>query len=290
MIFEPGGTSDVASKAAGEHLNREYAIGLARAFGGAIIFGLPLLMTMEMWFLGFYLDRPRLILFLIVNFAILVGLSRFAGFEETATLKDDVMDALAAYAVGVIASVATLSLFGILMPGMSFGEIVGKIAVQSVPASFGAIIARKQMGGEGEEEQQDEVERRAGYTGQLFLMVAGALFLAFNVAPTEEMVLIGFKMSPWHGIALVLFSILVLHGFVYGVGFSGQEEAPQGSGLGRLLIGYTIPGYGIALLVSLYVLWTFGRTEGAALNQVASMMVVLAFPGAVGAAIARLVV
>ena len=29
--------------------NREYAIGLARAFAGALLFALPLLMTMEMW-------------------------------------------------------------------------------------------------------------------------------------------------------------------------------------------------------------------------------------------------
>ena len=61
--------------------SRDYAIGLARAFGGANIFALPLLMTMEMWWLGFYLDPLRLALFLVVNFAVLVGLSRFGGFE-----------------------------------------------------------------------------------------------------------------------------------------------------------------------------------------------------------------
>ena len=32
--------------------NRDYACGLARALAGAILFGLPLLMTMEMWSLG----------------------------------------------------------------------------------------------------------------------------------------------------------------------------------------------------------------------------------------------
>lgn len=283
----------MAGEAAIGHPNRKYAIGLARAFGGAIIFGLPNLMTMEMWFLGFYLERPRLLLFLVVNFSILVGLSRFSGFEETVNLKEDLLDALAAYGVGVIASVAILSVFGILTPGMSLSEIVGKVAVQSVPASFGAIIARKQMtGGEedDEEDEEDVAERRAGYGWQLFLMVAGALFLAFNLAPTEEMIVIGFKMSPWHGIALVLASILILHAFVYGVGFAGQERPPEGSGFWRLFIFYTIAGYGIALLVSVYVLWTFGRMEGADLVQIASMTAVLAFPAAVGAAIARLVV
>ncbi|RXZ64576.1 TIGR02587 family membrane protein [Pelagerythrobacter rhizovicinus] len=283
----------MASQAANQHPNREYAVELARAFGGAIIFGLPNLMTMEMWFLGFYLDRPRLILFLLVNFAILMGLSRFSGFEETASVKEDLLDALAAYGVGVIASAATLAIFGILLPGMSMGEIVGKIAVQSVPASFGAIIARQQMRGKSEEEQEEErdvAERRGGYGWQLFLMVAGALFLAFNLAPTEEMVLIGFKMSPWHAVALVLVSVLALHAFVYAVGFAGQERPPEGSGFWRLFVCYTIAGYGVALLVSLYVLWTFGRMDGADLGQIASMTAVLAFPAAIGAAIARLVV
>jgi putative integral membrane protein (TIGR02587 family) len=104
------------------------------------------------------------------------------------------------------------------------------------------------------------------------------------------MILIGFKMSPWHGIALVLFSILLLHAFVYGVGFAGQETPPEGKGFRVRFFGYTIGGYGISLLVSLYVLWTFGRTEGADLNQIATMTAVLGFPAAVGAAIARLVV
>jgi hypothetical protein len=37
--------------------NELYAVSLARAFGGAVIFGIPLMMTMEMWSLGFSIDR-----------------------------------------------------------------------------------------------------------------------------------------------------------------------------------------------------------------------------------------
>jgi putative integral membrane protein (TIGR02587 family) len=280
------------ARAAAVHVqsNREYAQGLARAFGGAIIFSLPLLMTMEMWSLGFYMDRLRLLLFLILNLAMLVGLSRFAGFEPTVRIADDAMDALAAFGVGVIASVVTLAILGILTSDTALGEFAGKVAVQTVPASFGAMIARKQLGSDQDDEAKEPAQAAAGYGGQLFLMMAGALFLAFNVAPTEEMVLIGFKMSPWHSIALVLLSIIVLHAFVYGVGFAGQEQPPHGSGFGGRAFGYTISGYAVALLVSLYVLWTFGRTEGADLNQIATMTVVLGFPAAVGAAIARLVI
>ena len=274
--------------------NREYGLGIVRAFGGAIIFGLPLLMTMEMWFLGFAADPVRLLLFLAINFFVLIGLSRFGGFEHTTTLFEDMLDAFAALGVGVISSAAVLALFGLLQPDMPVNQAVGMIAIQSIPASFGAMLARKQLSaGEGSEEGDEDEEhaaRTAGYGGQLFLMMAGSFFLAFNAAPTEEMILIGFKMTEWHSLALIMASLLLLHALVFAVGFAGQEQAPEGYGLWRAFFAYTIPGYGIALLVSFYVLWTFGRTDGGEVSVIAGAVVVLGFPAAVGAAIARLVV
>ena len=266
--------------------NWDYAKSLARASAGAIIFSLPLLMTMEMWWLGFYLDRPRLAQFIVVNLLVLVGLSRVSGFEPTVRWFDDLLDALSAYAIGVLASAATLALFGIIVPGMAASEVVGKIAIQSVPASFGAMLAAKQLGesaGPGEERD------RGSYLGQLFLMLVGALFLAFNVAPTEEMLFISFRMTPWHSIALTLVSILLLHIFVYTVGFKGEKKPPGATTFVRTLLRFSIVGYAIALLASLYILWTFGRTEGVSTAQIASMTAVLAFPASIGAAIARLV-
>ena len=270
--------------------NRDYAQGLARAFGGAIIFGLPLLMTMEMWALGVHAHPARLLLFLGLNFLLLVGLSRFGGFERTASLGEDVLDALAAYGVGILASAAILALFGVLTGGMPLDELAGKVALQSVPASFGAMIARKQFGDAGEAAEEEQALRTSGYGGQLFLMLAGALFLAFNVAPTEEMVLIGYMMSPWHALALVAVSILLLHALLFAVGFGGQRERAGGLGFARTFFGHSIAGYAIALAVSFYVLWTFGRTEGVGAGQIVSAATVLGLPAALGAAIARLVV
>jgi putative integral membrane protein (TIGR02587 family) len=274
----------------GPETNKAYAIGLARAFGGAVIFAIPLLMTMEMWSLGFTMSRGRLLLFLAINFAILVGLSYFAGFEKTFSWKDDALDAFAAFGVGVITSAAMLALFGVVTLDMTWSEIVGKVALQSVPASLGAMLGRKQLGAEQDTGAEDERKREAGYGGELFLMLAGALFLAFNVAPTEEMILIAFQMTPWHALVLGAASIVLLHVFVYTVGFSGQESRPEGGTFLSTFLHFTLAGYGIALLVSLYVLWTFGRTDAVDLAQIAMMAVVLAFPAALGAAIARLVI
>jgi putative integral membrane protein (TIGR02587 family) len=270
------------------HANREYAIGLARAFGGAILFAFPLLMTMEMWWLGLYLERDRLLLFVLLNFALLAGLSYYTGFEQAEGAEDIVMDALTAFGVGAIASAAVLASFGLLTSAMSADEIVGKIALQAIPASIGAAVARKQLTTGDESEQQRE--RKAGYFGQLFLMAAGAVFLSFNVAPTEEMMLIAFKMTPWHAISLVLFSIVLLHAFVYRVGFAGQEQRPEGAGFTRTFLLYTVTGYAMALVVSLYVLWTLGRMDDTTGQSIVAMTVVLGFPASLGAAIARLIV
>ena len=69
--------------------NLKYAQGLARAAGGAIIFGLPLVMTAEMWSLGFLVDRGRLLLLLLLLFPTLVLLSYHAGFEPTFSWRDE---------------------------------------------------------------------------------------------------------------------------------------------------------------------------------------------------------
>lgn len=265
-------------------------MGLSRAFAGALLFALPLMMTMEMWALGFYAHPSRLLIFLLVNFAILVGLSRFGSFERTATLFEDILDAFAAVGIAILASATVLALFGIVTLEMRLDEIVGKVAVQSLPCSFGAMLARKQLSGGESAEDAIQKERTAGYGGQLFLMLAGALFLAFNVAPTEEMILISFMMSPIQAILLILLSILLLDAFVYGIGFAGQRERPQDVARASLFLRFTLAGYGVALIASLYVLWTFGRTDGLDIGQIAMTVSVLAFPAAIGAAIARLVV
>lgn len=112
---------------------REFGIGLARAFGGAIFFALPLLMTMEMWWLGFYMDRVRLALFLVIFIPVLVGLSHYAGFEETDRWSDDIRDAFVALFVGFVTSAVMLTLGGILEPGVPLRETVGQITIEAPP-------------------------------------------------------------------------------------------------------------------------------------------------------------
>lgn len=109
--------------------NVDFLRGLARAFAGAIIFGLPLLMTMEMWWLGFSMDAWRLALFLVLFFPVLVALSWHIGFEDTFSWRDDVVDALVAYAVGFCSAGLILLVLGVLDSTDSPREIVGKVSL-----------------------------------------------------------------------------------------------------------------------------------------------------------------
>ena len=273
---------------AGRGANRAFAIGLARAFGGAIVFSLPMLMTMEMWELGFYMAPARFVLLVVLLVPLLVGLSHFVGFEETFGWKDDVVDAFVAYAVGFVAAAPVLVLLGVIDSSMSAPEIVGKIALQAVPGSIGALLAQSQFSAGGEGAKRKE-QRRDTYAGELFFMTAGAVFLSLNVAPTEEMVLISYQMTPAHALALGVLSLVLMHVFVYSAEFLGRHQIPEGTSVHGTFLRYTVVGYAICLLISVYVLWTFGRLAGAPLDEIVMTTLVLAFPASIGAAAARLI-
>lgn len=273
------------------HTNKDFLVGLARAFAGAILFSFPLIMTMEMWSLGFTVDRSRLALFMFLSVPLLVGLSYYIGFEDTSCLTDDIVDAFVAYAVGFVTSAVMLLLFNILDFKMSIDEIVGKIAIQASIAAIGAMLAQSELGTSKDKTENDVEKRRsANYFGEIFLMMVGALFLAMNPAPTEEIVLIGYKMSDWQLIFLAFFSMILMHAFVYKVEFRGQEDRrPEDSSLVSVFFRYTVVGYAIVLLVGFYILWTFGQTDNLNLEDKLKITIVMAFPGALGAAASRLI-
>ncbi len=273
---------------------RRFLIGLARGAAGALIFGIPMLMTMELWQLGFYIERYRLLLLLLLNIPLLVLLSHRIGFEETFTWREAVRDAAIAYGIALVMSALVLLLLGNINGGMPPSEILGKIAIQGVPASIGALLGRSQLGGradedEKQEDEEEESEMSTSYGRELFMMAVGALFLSLNVAPTEEIILIAFKMTPWHALITLVLSIALMHAFVYAVAFRGTHELTEETPGWHAFVRFTLPGYVIAILISLYVLWTFGRLDDTAPTQVLMSVIVLGFPGSIGAAAARLI-
>ncbi|MEP2775348.1 MAG: TIGR02587 family membrane protein [Luteolibacter sp.] len=268
----------------------EFYIVLSRAAGGSILFTTPMLMTMEMWSLGFYMDPLRLALMLALSMPLLAGLAYYSGFEKRLSLRGVIVDALVAYAVGVITSCIVLTLLATITWGMAPMEIIGKITLQAIPAGMGAVLASSQMASDGDEQEVGQTDEMRSYWGELFLMVSGALYFAFNMAPTEEMVVIAHAMTAWHTILLVLLSIGIMHAFVYHLEFHGQKNRPESHTWWAAFSRFTVTGYVLALGVSLFCMWSFGRNDGNDIYMTLSQVIVLGFPASIGAAAARLII
>lgn len=276
--------NDAQTAADKDELNR-FVTGLGRGVAGALFLALPILMTMEMWHLGFSMARERLFLLLLLDIPLLILLAHRIGFEETFGWRETIRDAAIAYGIGILTSLVVLTALGLLRGGMPASELSGKVALQSVPASIGAMLGRSQLG----HDDDDTGTKETSYAGELLLMAAGALFLSLNIAPTDEMMVLAYKMTAGHALAVALISIALMHGFVYAVSFTGGHELSPQTPWWHAFVRFTLPGYVIALAISIFALWIFERLGGSAPVEVALSVIVLGFPAALGAAAARLI-
>ena len=261
-------------------------VGMGRAFAGALIFALPMMMTMEFWQLGSYVAPYKLALLVILMVPLLTGVSWIAGFEPNHGWFDSLVDAFVAITIAAVMSVLLLALFGIISTEMPTYEVVGKVALQTFAAGLGAGLARSQLG-QGPTKVEDN--RRNNYLVSLAVMSVGALFLGLNVAPTQEVEVLSYKMEGWRLICLLALTLLLMHAFVYLLSFRGAPEPVPGATFWTLFTRYTLVGYALVLIISVYLLWTFGRTNSTDFGEIASAALVLGFPSGIGAAASRLI-
>lgn len=269
--------------------DRKFFRGVARAAGGAIIFALPLLMTLEMWQIGAHVEPWRMVALLCATLPLLVFLSAYSGFEKTRTVMHDVVDAFVAIAIAVFSSAATLAMLGVLTADASFRSVMGRVGLQLVPASIGALLAQSQLGASADNggDRHRAMRWPHAYAGELALMGAGALFLGLNVAPTEEISRLAASLSFTGAVVTASFSLLLMHTFVFAVEFRGHHAGASSawSAFGR----FSVPGYCVAFGVSAFCLWVFGRLDDVSLAESLTQCAVLGFPSALGAAAARLI-
>ena len=268
---------------------RSYLLGLARGFGAAIIFSIPMLMTMEMWWLGFYMDRLRLAIAALLMLPLLIALSFFAGLRPNARAAPDRprRGHGLRHRPGRRRRGALPHARGQLHQAPR--EIIGKVVLLGLAASFGSMLGRRELGSRAGKRDEAKRKQSSGWLGQMVLMVAGALYLSLTVAPTVEMVKIPYKMTPWHALAMVVVSLALMHAFVYTLRFKGSAQAPEGTPWWSLFLRYTVPGYVIATGVAAYLLWTFGRFGSFDPYWILMYSVALGFPASVGAAAGRLI-
>lgn len=246
---------------------------------------------MEMWALGASINGVAFAILIVLWFPLLVGLSYYDGFEVTSGLRDDIIDTLVAFTIGFATAAIVLTLFNIVNGSTAGSDFFGKVSLLALPASLGSVLVQSLLLIDDQTEAEaDERKKRTTYVGQLFLMLAGGVFLSMSVAPTEEMILIGFKMTYWHTAAVMAFSLAVMHAFIHAVEYSGHGNAlsPHESEW-SVFARYTIVGYALVLVTSYYILWTFGSLGGMDVAQQIKTTVVLGVPAAFGASASRLI-
>ena len=131
------------------------AKGVGRAFAGALLFSLPILMTMEMWQLGVGIDRWRLALLLLATVALAVAMESYLGMRKgrSTGLVASAVDAGIAFLVGLATAAAVLTVLSVVQPVRTWDEALSIVAIQALPATVGASFARSQLGNGGGEQR-----------------------------------------------------------------------------------------------------------------------------------------
>ena len=274
---------------------QEYSRGII----GGLLFSLPLLYTMEVWWAGVRAHPLHLIFYVMTTFALLLGYNYYAGLRHDANWTEVVIDSVEEMGLGLLISAAALLLLGRIGLDMALNEIVGKITVEAMTVAIGVSVGTAQLGGVGGESDTGEggpARTRAAsggasngvhFGGQLVLALCGAVLFAANVAPTEEIVVIASEISSWKMLAIAFISIALGAVILFSVDFRGARNLAPAGGPMAVLIG-SVTNYAVALAASAMILWFFGRFGGQDLIMCIGQTIVLGLAATLGASAGRL--
>lgn len=285
---------------------------LVRGASGGFLFGVPLIYTMEVWWIGSYTKPPLMLGVLAATFTAVFLLNRTDGFRQIDT--DDslkaAMDSTEALAIGIICATLTLVLLQEITLTTSLKEALGKIIFEAVPFAIGVALARSIMGGEkgqGEEgsasesgsppnrdnsdKQTSPKSQRNNFLSDIGATLIGAVIIAFNIAPTDEVTMLSAAASPPWLLGIIAVSLITSYGIVFVAGFTTQKMRVQHQGLFQSPLQETILSYLISLIAAAAMLWFFHRLDLSDpwtlwLNQT----ILLGFPATIGGAAGRLAV
>lgn len=286
MAGRGGKRGSVAQERPIEESLREYGRGLA----GGLIFSLPLLYTMEVWWAGFIARPERIVLYLLFTFALLLGYNRYAGMHHDANFTEVIIDSVEELGLGWITACAVLFLLGQLQGGMPLDEIIGKITIEGGIVAIGFSVGTAQLGGVAESETgmgDKNTSKEPRFLGQLVIAFCGAVLFAANVAPTEEILVIAVESTPARLLGLAVASLALGTLVLFYSNFLRAERYSKVETRWQVLAGSAIT-YAIALLASALTLWFFGRFHGYGLAISVGEIIVLGLPASLGASAGRL--
>lgn len=270
---------------------------MVRAAGGGLLIGLPLLFTLEMWSHSFLLPSWKIVILLGVAFVVVVGYSAVSGFRRDRTWGQLLIDSVETMGIAAVVATTALLLLGRIGIETGLRDAVGKIALEMIPVAFGVSLAGSQLVSP-DDDAEEEVDEGStvsdaaavGAFGRLFISAGGALLFALTVAPTEEPVLLGVEAEWWLVLLVMPATLLMTFAIVFYADFRGGRSMDVGDSPLDQPITETVAAYAVSLLVSLLLLWAFGRMDGASWTAIVGQTVMLGIMASFGAAAGRLLV
>lgn len=260
---------------------REYGRGLA----GGLLFSLPLLYTMEVWWAGFIAPPERLLIYLAGVLLLLLGYNRYSGLHQGASVAEVLIDSVEELGLGIITAAGTLFLLGRIDLTHSIEEISGKTIAEAGIVAIGFSVGTAQLGSSGEGDE--ELDRSVSIGSNIAIAACGAALFAANVAPTEEILVIAGETAPLRLFGIALVSIVIAALTLYFSDFKNSNVVARVESPGDVVLG-TLLTYAVALIVSAIALWFFGRFDGVSWDIALRLTVVLGFPAVLGASAGRL--
>lgn len=269
---------------------------LVRGASGGFLFGIPLLYTMEVWWIGSFTTPPRMLGALLFTFCAVFLLNRTAGFRQTKDIRliDAVVDSIEALAIGIMCAALVLLLLRQITFDTPLDAALGKIVFEAVPFALGVSLAAQFLGkaqGDDGQPQQTEDGKLNATTADIGATLIGAIIIAFNIAPTDEIPMIAAAISPPTLLLIVAASLLISYGIVFEANFANQGRRQQQTGVFQRPLSETIASYLVSLLAAAFMLWFFQRLgPSTPLNQWLHYTIVLGLPATIGGAAGRLAV
>ena len=175
-----------------------------------MLFGIPLLYTMEVWWIGAATTPTNMAMVLLFTLGAVLLLVRTAGFHKTSEMRthDVFIGAVEAVALGVVSATVVLVLLREITSDTPFAVALGKVIYEATPFAIGVAVARHVFS--RSRDQSDDTARRSsdrngvrGTVADLGATFIGAMFIAFNIAPTDEIPMLAAASSPLALLALM---------------------------------------------------------------------------------------
>lgn len=263
---------------------------LARSAIGAVNIGLPLLYTMETWWLAWRLPAWLLLAFAIGGLLAIAAVTIAVGIDPREEGRVTPLRRLPRAFVELlftsfVTAYAVLLLFGIVEWGDSLQDVARLGLVQVVPLGLGAAIANALLKG-----TDDEEDGPPPFAKEMATFALGAALFSMNIAPTEEMELMAAHAGWWRLLLVAAVSVVATYLVLYHFEFKGRSGRLAGMGAKHLQWGETLAGYAIALAVAAGLLFGYGHFLDATWEEAVQKTVVLSMSAAFGGAAARVVI